>query len=152
MGQERFTEIEVNMVRTAPLAYELQAAGDAMVKLIKKAPPELQPAALGAALATVAGFQVAADAAVDELPDFPPSLSVESISAQESILYETFSHLPANAPAQAFLSGLRLLSTVDEMVSPVSSFIPTLPHQLSTSLINNQAEMLIEYITREALS
>ena len=152
MGQERFTKIEVKMVRTAPLAYELQAAGDAMVKLIKKAPPELQPVALGAALATVAGFQTAADAAVEELPDFPASLSVESISAQESILNETFTHLPANAPAQVFLSALSLLSNVDEMVSPVSNFIPTLPHQLSTSFINNQAELLIKYITREALS
>ena len=152
MGQERFTEIEKRMVLTAPLAYELQAAGQAMVQLIKKAPPELQPAALGAAIATVIGFQTAADAAVEELPDFPASLSVESISVEESSLNETFTHLPANAPAQVFLSGLRLLSNVDEMVSPVSSFIPTLPHQLSIEFINNQAEMLIEYITREALS
>lgn len=96
MGQESVTEIEVKMVLTAPLAYELQAAGDAMVQLIKKAPPELQPAALAAALVTVSGFQAAADAAVGQLPD-------------------------------------------------------TLPHQLSTKLINNQAEMLRKYITRQSL-
>ena len=95
MGQESVTEIEVNMVLTAPLAYELQAVGDAMVQLIKKAPPELQLAALAAALATVAQFQGTADAAAEQLPD-------------------------------------------------------TLPHQLTTRLINNQAEMLSKYIIRKS--
>ena len=149
---EIVTEIEKKMVQSAPLAFELQAAGDAMVKLIKKAPIELQPAALGAALATVTGFQAAADAAVEELPDYPPSLSTEEISAEGQILRVTYGLLPPGSPASAFFSGLQLLSNVDDMVSPVSTDAPVLPHQLSISLINNQAEMLREYIRRQALS
>jgi len=150
MGQESVTEIEKKMVLTAPLAYELQAAGDAMVQLIKKAPPELQPAALAAALATVTGFQATADAAVEQLPDYPASLSVESISAEGKTLDAFYTALPAGSPAKDFFAGLSLLSAVDEMVSPLSSDAPTCPHQLSTKLINNQAEMLIEYIIRQS--
>ncbi len=152
MAQENPTEIEVKMVLTAPLAFELQAAGDAMVKLIKKAPPELQPAALAAALSVVAELQLAADATVEELPDFPPSLSARTIKAEGKELKEFYKGLPSGSPAEVFFPGLRLLSNVDNMVSPVSSDAPTLPHQLSTSLINNQAEMLIEYITQKSLT
>lgn len=152
MGAETRTEIEKNMVRTAPLAFELQAAGDAMVNLIKKAPPELQPAALTAALAVVTGFQAAADAAVSQLPDFPASLSVGAIQAEVNALKSLYGGLPASSSAQVFSSGLQLLSEVDDMVSPLSPDGPTLPHQLSTSLIDNQAEMLREYITRQWLS
>ena len=150
MGQESYTEIEVEMVRTAPLAYELQAAGDAMVKLIKDTPLELQPAALVAALAVVTEFQGIADAAVEALPDFPPSLSVTSIKAEGNSLDGFYRQLPAGSSAQVFFAGLQLLSNVDEMVSPLSSDPPTVPHQLSTSLINHQADMLRAYIIRES--
>jgi hypothetical protein len=150
MAEDKVTQIEVKMVQNAPLAFELQAMGDAMVKLIKKLPVEAQPAALGAALLTVTGFQTAADAAVSQLPDFPPSLSPENISAEANALSLLYSLLPPGAPASVFDSGLQLLSQVDEMVSPTSTDGPTLPHQLSTSLINDQAELLRQYITLKA--
>lgn len=149
MGQESYTEIEVNMVKNAPLAYELQAAGDAMVKLIKDTPPELQPAALTAALTVVTGFQGMADAAVEALPDFPPSLSADAIKTEGNSLDKLYRQLPAGSAAQVFFAGLQMLSNVDEMVSPLSSDAPTVPHQLSTTLINHQAEMLRAYIIRE---
>jgi hypothetical protein len=149
MGQASYTEIEVNMVKNAPLAYELQAVGDAMVKLIKDTPPELQPAALTAALAVVTGFQGIADAEVEALPDFPPSLSAENIKEEGNSLDRLYRQLPAGSSAQVFFAGLQLLSNVDEMVSPISNDAPTVPHQLSTSLINDQANKLREYIIRE---
>jgi hypothetical protein len=149
MGQASYTEIEVNMVKNAPLAYELQAVGDAMVKLIKDTPPELQPAALTAALAVVTGFQGIADAEVEALPDFPPSLSPENIKEEGNSLDRLYRQLPAGSSAQVFFAGLQLLSNVDEMVSPISNDAPTVPHQLSTSLINDQANKLREYIIRE---
>lgn len=150
--RQKYTEIEVNMVKSAPLAYELQAAGDAMVKLIKDLPPELQLAALAAALGVVTEFQRIADAAVEALPDFPPSLSPETIKTEGSSLDNVYRHLPAGSSAQAFFAGLQLLSNVDEMVSPISSDAPTVPHQLSTYLINHQAEKLRRYITTEFFS
>lgn len=152
MGREPLAEVEKKMVLKAPLAFELQAAGDAMVKLIKKAPPELQPVALAAALTTVAEFQAVADAAVEQLPDYPESLSVERIRVEANAMKAFYSSLPPGSSAQVFFAGLGLLSDVEEMVSPLSSDAPTLPHQLSTRLINNQAEMLIKYITREYLT
>lgn len=152
MGKERYTKIEVHMVKSAPLAYELQAVGDAMVKVIKDLPPELQLPALAAALGVVTEFQGIADAAVEALPDFPPSLSPETIKREGSSLDNVYRHLPAGSAAQVFFAGLQLLSNVDEMVSPISSDAPTVPHQLSTYLINGQAEKLRRYITREFFS
>ena len=152
MGEEQPTEIEVRMVQTAPLAFELEAAGDAMVKAIKKLPPEGQPAGLAAALALVAEMATTADAAVGLLPDYPLSLSPLRISTEGEELEEFYKDLPPDSPAQIFLPGLGLLSNVDEMVSPVSSDSPVLPHQLTTTLINNQSEMLIEYITNKFLT
>jgi hypothetical protein len=146
------TELEDQMARNAPLAFELQAVGDAMVELIKKAPPELQPAALAAALAVVAEFQAAADAFAQGLPGYPPSLSPESIEAKEKALEIYYKNLPPDSPAAAFLPGMRLLLNVDDMVSPVTSDAPTIPHQLMPFLINSQAEQLMKYITRKALS
>lgn len=152
MGQEDPTELEIRMVLTAPLAFELQAAGDAMVKLIKKAPPELQPAALAAALVVVAELTTVADATVEGLPDFPPSLSPQRIAIEATGLEEFFKELPSGSPAKDFFPGLRLLFNVEGMVSPFSNDAATLPHQLTTSLIDNQSAMLIEYITRKSLS
>ncbi|HBB88609.1 MAG TPA: hypothetical protein DC047_13440 [Blastocatellia bacterium] len=151
MGQKEPTEIEIKMVLTAPLAFELQASGDAMVKMIKKAPAELQPAALAAALAVVGELQTAAIASVEQLPDYPSSLSARRIRAEGKVLKEFYNELPSGSPAALFFPGLRLLFNVEEMVSPLGSDAPTVPHQLSASLIDEQAELLIEYITRKSL-
>jgi hypothetical protein len=149
--QER-TELENEMTLEAPLAFELQAVGQAMAKAIKDLPPEGQPPALLAAIAIINGLRATADATVEGLPDFPPSLSTEVIQAKAQAFELLYRNLPPGTPPEIFLPALGLIYNVDEMVDPLGDDPPTIPHQTTESLINNQIDMLIEYLTQQVLS
>ena len=119
MSDDERTLIEENMVLKAPLPFELEAVGKVMVDLIQKAPAELRPAALAAAIAVIQGIQLTADASVEALPDYPISLSTEAIKAQAQYLNDLYKNLPPDAPAYALLPAMSLLQTVDGMVDPL---------------------------------
>lgn len=146
------TELEQEMTLEAPLAFELQATGQAMAKVIKDLPPEGQPPALAAAIAVINGFRVTADAFVEGLPDFPPSLSTQTIQTKARLFELLFKNLPPGTPPEIFIPALNLIYNVDEMVDPLSDDPPTIPHQSSESLVNSQIDMLIEYLTQQVLS
>ncbi|HEX8175061.1 MAG TPA: hypothetical protein VF543_08080 [Pyrinomonadaceae bacterium] len=148
--QGPWTEIENKIVLTSRLPYELEAVGKAMVDLIKKAPAELQPAAFALAIAVITGIKEAADAAVAALPDYPKSLSVQAVEAQASALENLYKQLPPDSNASVFMPALNLMSKVDETVDPLSSDAPVFPHQLTQSLIDRQAELLIKYVAENA--
>lgn len=149
-GDER-TELEDKMVLTAPMPYELEAFGKMLVKAIQKTPPEVRPAALAAALAMINGFRVAADAAIEELPDYPLSLSTNAIESQAKVLEAIYKNLPPHVSAKVFQHGLDLIQNVDEMVDPLGNDPPTYPHQLTERFVNHQLNLLTVYVTENAL-
>lgn len=147
---EERTAQEEQMVLTAPMGFELEAVGQEMVKLIKEVPLEAQPAALAAAIVLIDGFRLAADAAVEALPDFPPSLSTSAIESQAQILEMVFKHLPPQARPEDLVPGIELLSSVDAMVAPLGGDLPTYPHYLTQQFINHQLDLLTAYVTEKS--
>src|ERR687884_261890 len=113
-AQGEWTEVEDQMVLTSSLPYELEAVGKILIDLIKKAPAELQPAALALAIAVIIGIKEAADAAVAELPDYPKSLSVQAVEQQAQALENIYNQLKPGSSAAVFLPGINLIHNVDE--------------------------------------
>lgn len=144
------TAQEERMVLTAPMGFELEAVGQEMVKLIKQVPPEARPAALAAAIVIIDGFRLAADAAVEALPDFPPALSTGAIESQAQLLETVYKHLPPQAQPEVLLPGIELLSSVDAMVAPLGGDPPTYPHYLTRQFINHQLDLLTTYVTEKS--
>lgn len=141
---------EEQMVLTSPLGFELEAVGQEMVKLIKQVPPEARPAALAAAIAVIDGFRLTADAAVEALPDFPPSLSTSAIESQAQMLETVYKNLPPQAKPEALLPGIELLSSVEAMVAPLGGDAPTYPHYLTRQFINHQLDLLTTYVIEKS--
>jgi hypothetical protein len=75
-------KFEIKEVLKAPLVLELEIAAQLMIKLIKKVPPEGQPAALAAALAEIAGMEVAAEGLVTQFPLVPHQFTDQVIQKQ----------------------------------------------------------------------
>lgn len=148
-ADERTTQ-EEQMVLTAPMGFELEAVGQEMVKLIKQVPPEAQPAALAAAILVIDGFRLAADAAVEALPGFPPSLSTSAIETQAQMLETIYKNLPPQARPEALVPGVELISSVDAMVAPLGGDPPTYPHYLTQQFINHQLDLLTKYVTEKS--
>jgi hypothetical protein len=145
------TRLEVRMALTTPMPYELEAFGQMIVKEIQKLPPEAQPVALIAAEASIVALREAADAFVQALPGFPPSLSAGEIKKNAAQLIHRYQHAPENSSLRIFKPGLNLLREVEEMVAPLGDDPPTIPHQLAAPFINHQAKFLLNYVIKNAL-
>ena len=82
------TELESCEVLTAPLTLELEVAAQLLVKVIKDVPPEGRPAALAAALATIAAGEKAAETLVARFPTVPHQLSNQVIEEQTKLMQQ----------------------------------------------------------------
>lgn len=141
------TKREIQMAVGGPLPYELEALGQMMVKAIKKLPPEAQPAGLAAAELIITGMQEAADAFVNGLP--APTPSAAEVKTRSAALETLYRQATKDSPLSIFIPGLRLLVEVDESVDPLGDAPPTILVKLAPPLIDNQAEMLREYIVKQ---
>jgi hypothetical protein len=138
---------EARMAVGGPLPYELEALGQMMVKAIKKLPPEGQPAGLLAAEAVIMGMRASADAFVKGLP--APTPSAAEVKARSAALETLYQQATKDSALAIFIPGLKLLLQVDETVDPLSGDPPTISLPLAPPLIDNQAEMLMEYIVKQ---
>jgi hypothetical protein len=145
------TRLEVKMALHTPMPYELKAFGQMIVKEIKKLPPEAQPPAIIAAEASILALKEGADAFVRALPGWPPSLSTGAIKTKAAQLINFYKHAPTDSSLSIFKPGLTVLHQVEEMVDPLSDDPPTIPHQLAEPFVNRQAELLINFILKNAL-
>ena len=82
------TKFEKCQVLKAPIALELEIAGQLMVDIIKKAPPQLRPAALEAAQRQIDGFEGMAKALVEQFPNVPHSFTNQLIERQAGLVRE----------------------------------------------------------------
>ncbi len=149
-SSKRRTDANQNQQPAPPLALELQLAAQAMVEQINKLPPEGRPAAQAAAIAAIKAIEATTVAQVEALPgDWPylqpPRVKVEAIGLEMMV-----EHLPPSAPAKDFAPIIELLRTIDESVELPYS-VPTFPHYQTVSLIQEQTNLMVNYINTHVL-
>lgn len=139
------------MALTTPMPYEMVALGQMIVKAIKELPPEAQPPAVVLAVEAVKALEAAADAFVNALPGWPPSLSHKEIKKNAATLEAFYVKAPPTSPLSIFEPGVNMIREVEGMVDPLGDDPPTIPHKLLAPFIDRQAGMLIDYIEKNVL-
>lgn len=140
------TAFEIEEVLGAPLAIELALAAQAMADVIKKLPPEAQPAALVLALEVISGVQQALIEFVEALPGLPAAMRAKAVRETVKRLKRLVKRLPTHAPLSDLAPAFDFISEVEKTVTTLGGLPPIFPHYITPQFINGQAKMMKKYL------